>query len=411
MGPIEQIQSVPTDKSLNENLHVPDQTRFGEGRQGAARLLEDLRPVQELPGKKSWTNEDEPSAASDSLGQKALRIGQVSVEGVAYSIPGAWHALKHDLTPANWGHTGMKILAAASLGAAMRVALSESSAIGSIAKTAMAVSFLKDAAAPVVTAWKDVWTDGSDSTMNLSARNLGESLGAFMLDSYISGKAAEFAGRMTPILAERYLPRQWAALESWKNRPIMEKYSEGGTHAYYGIGITAPKYNAFRDGVLDLSVDTGHVIAYLRDRTGEVTDVISFGPDTKLPFDSAKYNANFLSGRIHGKGDWPVTDPVATYEWKINEAGYEKARSMIQAERTHPPNYLPFHACPAAPIEIGRALGLAIPSGVSDVYIVANRFVPAVPAPNPYGLQRQLNAWSKYPLLDSPTEFQAVNAH
>lgn len=348
------------------------------------------------------------AGASMSLGRKALRVGQVSVEGLAYSVPGAWHALKHDLVPVNWGHTCMKLAAAGCLGAAMRVALPEASAVTAIAGTALTISFLKDAASPVLTAWKDVCQDDSDLTMNRSAHNLGESLGAFAVDACESGIAANLAGRLTPLLAERYFPKQWSAIEAWKNSATREKYTAGG-RAAYGIGISAPDYKAFRNGDLDITVDTGHVFGYLRDETGVVTEVISIGPDTGTEFGSPKFDANWLSGRLPAKGDWPITDPVATYEWRINKAGYERAKGLIEDLRAAPPNYLPLKTCPDAPIKIGRALGLTIPSGVSDVY-VTRHFLPAIPFPNPFGLQKQLNAGVNYPSLGSASEFQQVNS-
>jgi hypothetical protein len=440
MGRSEQTESVHSVQSKCENQQLQRDWMFvrrnsDRSRQGPTDLIPELRLESELLGKGAraeLASELSPSSNAAkatrsplrlealkaaglsttgidmSPGQKALRIGQVSATGLAYAIPGAWHALKHDFTPANWGQTGKKLLAAGVLGATMRVVMPESAAISSIAKTAVTLSFLQDVAAPVFTAWKDVCSNGSELTMTRSARDLGDKLGAFMLDAYLTGVVADLAGRVTPVLAERYWPGQWAAIESWKKPFAMEDYSTGG-RASYGIGLTPPENKAFRDGVLDATIDTGHVFGYLRDETGRVTDVISIGPDTKLPFGTIRYNSEFLAGLIPAKGDWPITEPIATYEWPINKAGFLKAKSMIQDLRAHPPMYMPIEACPSAPVKIGRALGLDIPSGVSDVYITSS-YVPALPVPNPDGLRLQLKSLLKFPKSASAAEFQSINA-
>ena len=151
-----------------------------------------------------------------TFSEKALRVGQVSAEGLVYSVPGALHAVEHDLSPANWKETGIKILSAGAMGAAMRVALPESGAVKAIVGTAMAVYFMKDAAKPVISAWGDVTSKRGDDVMTRAAQNMGDGIGAFAVDSYLSAKVAGFTGKMTPILAEKYVPGQWSALEGWK---------------------------------------------------------------------------------------------------------------------------------------------------------------------------------------------------
>jgi hypothetical protein len=154
--------------------------------------------------------------AKMTFGEKALRVGQVSAEGVVYTIPGALHAVQHDLDPANWKETATKIATAGAMGVIMRVALPESGAFKAIVGTAMGVYFMKDAAKPVVQAWYDVATQPGDAVMTRAAKNMGDGLGAFVVDGYIAGKVAGFTGRMTPVLAEKFVPTQWAALENWK---------------------------------------------------------------------------------------------------------------------------------------------------------------------------------------------------
>lgn len=165
------------------------------------------------------------------FGTKALRVGQVTLEGVAYAVPGALNALKHDLDPANWQETGVKILSAGALGVALRVALPEAGAVKAIAGTALGVYFMKDAAIPVFEAWKNVATKSGDDIMSSSAQSMGNGLGAFAVDGYLTGKIAGYTGRMTPVMGERFAPKQWKAIEGWKNEHL-------GTSSTIGVGLS-----------------------------------------------------------------------------------------------------------------------------------------------------------------------------
>jgi hypothetical protein len=151
-----------------------------------------------------------------TFSEKTLRVGQVTAEGLVYTVPGVLHAVQHDLDPANWKETATKIGTAAAMGVVMRVALPEAGAFKAIVGTAMGVYFMKDAARPVLNAWYNVCTTPGDEVMTRSAKTMGDALGAFAVDSYVAGKVAGFTGRMTPVLAEKFVPNQWAALEGWK---------------------------------------------------------------------------------------------------------------------------------------------------------------------------------------------------
>jgi len=166
-----------------------------------------------------------------SLGTKALRVGQVTLEGAAYSIPGAINAIKHDLDPANWQETGTKVLTAGALGVALRVALPEAGAFKAIAGTALGIYFAKDAAIPVFEAWKNVATKSGDDVMMNSAVSMGNGLGQFAVDGYLTGKIAGFTGRMTPVMGEKFAPTQWRALEGWKTEHL-------GTSSTIGVGLS-----------------------------------------------------------------------------------------------------------------------------------------------------------------------------
>ncbi|MBI2811710.1 MAG: hypothetical protein HYX67_12910 [Candidatus Melainabacteria bacterium] len=165
-----------------------------------------------------------------SLGTKALRVGQVTLEGSLQAIPGAFNAIKHDLDPANWQETGTKVLTAGALGVALRVALPESGALKVIAGTAMGIYFAKDAAIPVFEAWKNVATKSGDDIMHSSAQSMGNGLGQFAVDGYLTGKIAGYTGRMTPVMGEKFAPTQWKALEGWKTEHL-------GTSSTIGVGL------------------------------------------------------------------------------------------------------------------------------------------------------------------------------
>ncbi|HEY9677311.1 MAG TPA: hypothetical protein V6C76_04855 [Drouetiella sp.] len=165
-----------------------------------------------------------------SLGTKALRVGQVTVEGAAYTLPGAINAIKHDLDPANLPETGVKVLSAAALGVAMRTILPEAGAIKAIASTAMGVYFAKDAVAPIWDGWKNVTSDSSSDAMTKSAQNIGDGLGQFAVDGYLTGKIAGFTSKMTPVMGERFAPKAWSGLETWKTDNL-------GTSSTVGVGL------------------------------------------------------------------------------------------------------------------------------------------------------------------------------
>jgi hypothetical protein len=322
--------------------------------------------------------------------EKALRIGQVSLEGLGFAVPGVWHAVKHDLDPSNWKETGMKIAGAAAMGVAMRVALPEAGAVRTTAQAVMTLCFFRDAARPLVSAWSDVASKRGDAVMLNSARKLGDNIGTFVVDGFLSSKVAQFAGLLTPVYAERYMPRQWAALENWKEAKLGRGYEiaavEGAGLRRYGIGIEPAEATAVKNGVLNSAQDTGHCFAYVRDASGKVTNVISTGPDVEFAFESPKSNLRCALGLVPSKGNWPLVEPMRTWEWPISQSSYERAVAMIQGEKLHPGKYTPFHACPALPIQIGRKIGLYVPSGLSLVHTP----IATVPLVNPWKLEQQL---------------------
>jgi hypothetical protein len=323
------------------------------------------------------------------IDEKALRIARVSALGLAYSVPGAWHTIKHDLEPANWKETGKKILGAAAVGAGMRIALPESGAFKAIAGAVLTLSFIKDASRPILTAWQDVSRTDGEPAIKQSARNLGEALGKFAVDGYLSNEVAHFAGLITPVYADRYMPETWIALENWKDAHLKFQSPEQPGNFRYGIGIRLAEREAIKDGVLHTEIGTGHCFAYVKDADGKVTDVLSTGPANRFNFKDESVLLKFLAGMIPAKNNFQLNGgPMTTWEFPISENAYEEARTLIQQEKLHPGhNYTPFHCCPALPVEIGQMIGLPIPSGVSLVQTPLGK----VPFINPYGLERQLN--------------------
>jgi hypothetical protein len=189
------------------------------------------KPPVVTPDTTDASNKLRADATNDmGLGTKALRVGQVTLEGVAYTVPGAIKAIQHDLDPANWKETGVKVLSAGALGVALRVALPEAGAFKAIAGTAMGLYFAKDAAVPVFEAWKNVATNAGDDAMTKSATNMGDGLGQFAVDGYLTSKIAGFTGKMTPVMGERFAPKQWNALETFKTDHL-------GTSSTIGIGL------------------------------------------------------------------------------------------------------------------------------------------------------------------------------
>lgn len=168
----------------------------------------------------STTQAHSNSSSDMSLGTKAVRVAQVTAQGLAETPAGILHTVETDLSPSHWAQTGMMIASSAAFGIALRTILPESGAVKAIAGLAMGAYFLKDGVTPMFHAWGAVTSNGSSQTMSDASKMMGDGLGNFAVDGFVSMKAANWGSEITPDLANRIAPKQWNAIEAFKSEHL-----------------------------------------------------------------------------------------------------------------------------------------------------------------------------------------------
>lgn len=133
------------------------------------------------------------SIAEYQLGRYAI----VTAEGLSLLPQGVLNGVKH-----NWdnpGEFGAKMAMAAAFGVGMRVLLPKAGAARALAGTLMSYFMIRDAAAPVVQAFRDVSNTHDMNVVHGAAKNMADGLGLFAVDMAASmpvGIAGErLAGR------------------------------------------------------------------------------------------------------------------------------------------------------------------------------------------------------------------------
>jgi hypothetical protein len=123
------------------------------------------------------------------------RYGLVTVEGLAYTVPGIVNGLYHNLS--NLPELGFKAATAATIGIGLRLLLPEKGAARAVVGTTMGYFFVRDALHPFIKAYKDVSDARDVESVHKAAREMGDGLGLFAVDSYIGIKVGKFAEGMT----------------------------------------------------------------------------------------------------------------------------------------------------------------------------------------------------------------------
>ncbi len=132
------------------------------------------------------------SAVKDS---KIARYGLVTVEGLAYTVPGILNGVYHNLS--NLPELGFKLGVAATIGVAMRLALPQKGAARAVVGTTMGYFFVRDALRPFTQAYSDVANAKDIDTVHNAAKNMGDGLGLFVVDSYVGIKVGKMAEGLT----------------------------------------------------------------------------------------------------------------------------------------------------------------------------------------------------------------------
>ena len=171
-----------SQKKSQQQMGFPEST--------AAELLS--TPVEKITelGTKFKKKADE-TLSSVVENSSLARYGLVTVEGLAYTVPGVVNAVYHNLS--NLPETSFKVATAATIGLGLRLAMPEKGAARALVGTTMGYFFVRDAIRPFVEAYKDVGDAKDLSTIHKSARKMGNGLGLFAVDSYIGVKVGKWA--------------------------------------------------------------------------------------------------------------------------------------------------------------------------------------------------------------------------
>lgn len=146
---------------------------------------------------------DRFKTSSDSLIEtavkesKLVRYGAVTVEGLAYAVPGVLNGIHHNLT--NLPETAFKIGTAATIGVGLRLLLPEKGAARALVGTTMGFFFVRDALHPFVEAYKEAGQAQDLAGVHKAAQKMGDGLGLFAVDSavgiVVGVKAEKLTGR------------------------------------------------------------------------------------------------------------------------------------------------------------------------------------------------------------------------
>jgi hypothetical protein len=166
------------------------------------------------------------SQSSNELGgmtsSAAGRVLYVTGEGLAKSPMAAWDAMTHT--------TGSDLLKTAGTGAlfglGMRVLLPETGAMKALVGTAMSYFFIKDAAQPILSGWKDAAGAKDLAELHAASDHMAGGLGHFAWNSAVgmgSGMLADGAAGL--VLKNTVRGRQF---EAWKDRQFNSEETAAG---------------------------------------------------------------------------------------------------------------------------------------------------------------------------------------
>jgi hypothetical protein len=170
----------------------------------------------------------------------------------------------------------------------------------------------------------------------------------------------------------------------------------------FGVGIEVPKSSAVQNGVLNVASNPGHAFAYLRDSTGKVVSVLSFGPKLSIMWNPRL----FTSGKMPGNAHYPIDENVSTWESRILAPQLQHGEDVIAAFKKNVPNYTWSTQCTSVTISIAQQTGITLPDGVGPVVAEGGVIeVARESVPNPYKLSEQMKALYGPPQVVSPSAF------
>jgi RHS repeat-associated protein len=166
-----------------------------------------------------------------------------------------------------------------------------------------------------------------------------------------------------------------------------------------GIGIEPPAGRAVSNGVLDPSDDPGHTIVFLKDPSGQITNVLSFGPAKNI---NIWNKGTFEKGNLPATANWPIQGNLSVYLWPLPPQKYADCKKLLEEIKKQPGNFTPQRTCTSVSIKLAQDCGIKVPNGVSPIRIPGWR---SGSYPNPFGLQQQLNSGGPSPIVMPASQF------
>jgi RHS repeat-associated protein len=165
--------------------------------------------------------------------------------------------------------------------------------------------------------------------------------------------------------------------------------ASSASSATLGIGIEVPVGSAVKDGVLNVATDPGHVFVFLKDSTGKVVAMLSFGPDAPPADNKTPFKNGDLPGNVH----WKLEGEVSVWQSNISSKQLTAGMQLIADFKVDKPHYTIELQCTTASLSIAKKVGLTLPNGVGP--IIARRGpiqIYSGNVANPYQLSQQMRA-------------------
>lgn len=195
------------DKETERQAQQP-QAGDGEQQQAKDKLLADSGLSKYVSATPIQASNELSGLTSTSAG----RVLYVTGEGLAKSPMAAWEAMTHT--------TGSELAKEAGMGAAfglgMRLLLPQAGAAKALVGTAMTYFFIKDAAQPILSGWKDAAVAKDMGELSAASENMSKGLGSFGWHAAIGLSSGMLAEGATGIALKNTVNGR--KFEAWKDR-------------------------------------------------------------------------------------------------------------------------------------------------------------------------------------------------
>lgn len=164
------------------------------------------------------------------------------------------------------------------------------------------------------------------------------------------------------------------------------------------------------NGTLDLGSDTGHVFSYIKDPSGKIVSMVSFGPSPAIT--SASLAFEFKAGNLSGTANWALVPggKSSTWESPINFSQMNAGISIMNGIHANTPNYTMTTQCTSLALSIGAKIGLTLPKGEGPVGFAVGGYFPTTRImSNPYSLSQELTSRFGPPMVVPNSSFPAMN--